>query len=238
MDSNIKQYYRKSENFNRYLITDKERTKNMLQIYNSNKKFFGKNILDIARGSGILGFIIEKKEHNYLGVDINLDMISNAKKYAKETKSKNKFLLGNILKSKIPGKFDTITFIGNGLAHFTTHDFLEILDNLGKNAKKDSNFIIDYRDVVNLLFHKQWKDKMIKKNKGKTTISLTTGVNFEKGEIYKEDFEKNGKSGIKFSHSIWSPFIIEPLIKVFGWRLIKRKKILRWQGWLDVYKKN
>ena len=79
---------------------------------------------------------------------------------------------------------------------------------------------------------------MIKKNKGKTTISLTTGVNFEKGEIYKEDFEKNGKSGIKFSHSIWSPFIIEPLIKVFGWRLIKRKKILRWQGWLDVYKKN
>ena len=237
MKENVKQYYRKSEHFTRYLISNNKRVKKIKRLYISNKKYFGKKVLDICCGGGILGFIIESKGHRYAGIDINPDMINSAKKYAKKTKSKNKFILGDIAKRKINGKFNTITLIGNALVHFNTHEFLGILKNLKRNTSKGAYFIIDYRDVVELLFKKQWKDRMIEKNKGKTIISLTKGADTEEGEIYKTASERSGKNKIKFKHTIWSPFIIEPLMKISGWRLMKRNRLETWQGWIDVYKK-
>lgn len=237
MKENVRQYYIKSEHFTRYLMSDKRRVKNIKDIYKTNKRYFGKNVLDICCGGGILGFIIEPNGHKYLGIDINPDMINNAKKYAKTVKSKARFVLADVSKNQIKGKFNTITLIGNALIHFNTYEFLNIMKNLKKNYKKGTYFIIDYRDVVELLFKKQWKDKMIEKNKGKTVISLTTGCDTNKGEIYKSASERSGKNRIIFKHTIWSPFIIEPLMKTLGWKLVKRKRIERWQGWIDVYKK-
>ena len=237
MKENVRQYYIRSEHFTRYLMSNKKRVNDIKKIYRSNKRYFGKNVIDICCGGGILGFIIEPDGHMYLGIDINPDMINSAKKYAKKIKSKNKFILGDISKRKIKGKFDTITFIGNALVHFDTHEFLGILKNLEKNINKGTYFVIDYRDVVELLFQRKWKDRMIEKNKGKIIISLTTGANTERGEIYKKASERSGKNKIRFKHTIWSPFIIEPLMNISGWKLVKRKRIETWQGWIDVYKK-
>jgi len=237
MKTNIKQYYRKSDHFNRYVITNEDRIRRIRKIFISNKKYLGKKVLDIACGGGVLGFVIEPEGHEYTGIDINPDMIKSAKKYAKESKSKNKFILGDATKKKINGKFDTITFIGNALCHFNTSDFLNILNNINKITTKGTYFIIDYRDIVRLLFEKKWKDKFVEKNKGKTLISLTTGVSTEIGEIYKRAFRKDGKNKINFSHAIWSPFIIEPIMKSFGWKLVNRRRLEEWQGWIDVYKK-
>jgi SAM-dependent methyltransferase len=237
MKTDMKQYYRKSDHFGRYQMTNKDRVKRIKKIYLSNKKYFGKKVLDIACGGGVLGFVIESKGHAYTGIDINPDMISSAKKYAKEIRSQNKFLLGDATKKKINGKFDTITMLGNALCHINTHDFLIMLKNVSANTHKGTYFIIDYRDIVDLLFKKQWKDRWIEKKVGKIIVSLTTGADTEFGEIYKKAFEKNGKNKINFSHTIWSPFIIEPIMKSFGWKLLKRKRIKEWQGWIDIYKK-
>jgi hypothetical protein len=111
-----------------------------------------------------------------------------------------------------------------------------MIKNLSEDAHKGTYFIIDYRDIVELLFKKQWKDRWVEK-KVKTIISLTTGADMKVGEIYKKAFEKNGKNKINFSHAIWSPFIIEPIMESFGWKLVSRKRIKEWQGWIDVYKR-
>ena len=78
---------------------------------------------------------------------------------------------------------------------------------------------------------------MLEKNRGKTIVSLTTGADMEKGEIYKVYFEKDGKNRIGFAHAIWSPFIIEPIMKMLGWNLVRRRKNKLWEGWTDIYRR-
>ena len=237
MKTNIQQFYRISEKFERYLISDKKRFTSLKRVYQSNKKFFGKRVLDIACGGGILGFIIEPKGHFYVGIDINPDMIGNAKKHAKEIKSKNKFILGDVKKKKISGKFDTITFVGNSLGHFNTFEFIKLLKNIKINVKKGGYFIIDYRDVVTLLFKKEWKHKMIEKRGNEKILSITDKFNPQKGEIIKEAFNETLRRKIRFSHAVWSPFILEPIMALLGWKLVKRRKAPFWGGWLEVYKR-
>lgn len=237
MKTNIKQFYRKSEHFQRYLMENEKRVSEIRKLYNSNKKYFGKNVLDIACGGGILGFVLEQNNHNYTGIDINPDMISGAKQYAKKTKSKNKFILGNSINKTIPGKYNTITYIGNGLCHLNTYDFLKVLENTRKNVNAGTYFIIDYRDVVKLLFDKKWKDKSSEKKGNKKLISVTSGCDIINGEIIKKVYDKKNKHVVNFTHAIWSPFIIKPIMELNGWKLVKRNKINTWQGWIDVYRK-
>lgn len=220
----MQEYYRRRGFFKKYLITDKKRFEQISNLYNSNKKYFGKTILDIACGGGVLGFLVEKDEKNYLGVDINKDMINSAKKYAEKINSKNKFLLKDVTISKVPGKFDTFTFIGNGLSHLTTHDFLKLLCLIKNNAKKNSYFVVDYRDVVDLFYKRKWRNKE------------TKGVDLKKGEINLTSLDSDKKK-INFSHSIWSPFIIESLMESQGWKLIKRTNSIVWQGYFEIYQK-
>ena len=80
----LKTYYRDHENYNDYLMKSKERVKSLKNLYNNNKKYFGKKVLDLTCGGGVMGFIVENKGHSYTGMDINPDMIQEAKKYAKE----------------------------------------------------------------------------------------------------------------------------------------------------------
>jgi SAM-dependent methyltransferase len=194
-------------------------------------------VLDIGCGGGALGFLIEKDGKQYTGVDINPDMIRIARAYAKKTKSHAKFILADATNTKITGHFNTITFLGNGLCHLTTHDFVRLLDNTKRNVSKGTTFIIDYRDVVSLLFNRQWKMRMVEGKTGKKFISITIGCDTVGGEIKKFVHTPDNKIKFSFTHTIWSPFILEPLMKASGWKLISRKKNPTWQGWVDVYKK-
>lgn len=214
-----------------------KRVDNIRRLYSLNKRYFGKNILDIACGGGILGFLVEADKKEYTGMDINEDMINLAKNYSKKVNSNNKFILGNVINTKIKYKFDTFSFIGNGLAHINTLDFVKILDNLKNCVKKGSYFVIDYRDAVQLLFKRQWRDKMIVKKKGKIFLSLTKGINVKNGEINKMDYEKGTNNKVYFSHAIWSPFILEAIMNSKGWILVKRSVSKEWTGCTDIYKK-
>lgn len=234
--SEVKDYYRISENFTRYFMDSKKRVDETRRLVASKRKYFGKRILDIACGGGILGFILNNR--NYVGIDVNPDMIQYAKNYKRKTKSKSNYILGDITKTRIRGKFDTFSFLGNGLAHFTTIDFVDVLKKLNSNFKRNSYFIIEYRDVVDLLFNKQWKDRMIEKDSYRTVVSTTLGSNMKTGEIYKKAFNVNDKSKIEFSHTIWSPFILEAIMRSFDWKLVKREEMKRWNGWIEIYQKS
>lgn len=229
---NVREFYKKHESLDRYMMDNFERVSEIRRLYLSNKRYFGKKVLDLACGGGILGFLLESKGHAYTGLDVNPDMIFGAKKYANKVNSKNKFFKLNIIKEKIKGDFDTIACIGNTLGHFTTHEFFKLL----KNLPKSKYFILDYRDVVTMFFNKEWKDKMLEKDKGRSIISITKGFDQIKGTIEKISYEKGKEDKLYFTHTVWSPFIIEPLMKSNGWNLVKREKIKTWQGYLEIYK--
>ncbi len=88
MATDIRKYYRTTDKYERY-HPEGERRKEIEELYNTFKKYFGKKILDIYCGGGILGFIVEKDGKGYVGVDINPDMISLAKEYAKKREQRN-----------------------------------------------------------------------------------------------------------------------------------------------------
>lgn len=93
----IKSYCRKHDNFRRYSVTDKKRLNDLTHLYSENKRFFGSRILEIACGAGVLGFIVARHGHEYLGIDKNPDMINEAVKSLDNTnREKIRFILGSL----------------------------------------------------------------------------------------------------------------------------------------------
>ncbi len=236
MKVSIQKFYRKWEAFQHYGISNKKRVDEIGHFYSSNRKYFGKRVLDIACGGGVLGFLVDQTGISYTGIDINPDMIKTAELYSKKTGSRCNFILGNAINKKISGEFDTIVCIGNSLSHLTSKEFQGIPRNLNSNAEKGTCFIVDYRDTIGLLFKKAWKDKFEDTNNGITKTIVTKGCNTVNGEIYQDGFVK-GKLLMKSKQTIWSPFILEPIMRSYNWSLIKRTDAKEWQGWLDIYQK-
>ena len=237
MKTNIVAYYRKHDPFSRYLTTDKRRVKQLSGLYHSNKRYFGRRVLDIACGGGVLGFIIEKHGHSYTGVDVNPDMISRAKNYAKKIGSRNRFIKRDATRMKIGGAFDTVCILGNALCHFSTHDLSRILENAATNCRKNTHVIVDYRDMVGLMFAKQWNvgTRLVEKDKGR--VSTTKRCDTRTGFVVTTTTDLRKKKEVLFAHAIWSPFIIEPIMNDHGWSLVQRSFSKRWSGWLDIYER-
>lgn len=156
MQTNIVAYYRKHDSFSRYLAANQPRVRELSRLYASNKRYFGNRVLDLACGGGVLGFIVERDGHIYTGVDVNPDMISAARSYSRKVGSRNRFIIADITRIKIRGNFDTLCVLGNAMCHFSTAEFSGILDRTATSCRKGAHFIVDYRDMVRLMFDKQW----------------------------------------------------------------------------------
>ncbi len=237
MKTSLRKFYRVSEDFKIYTFANKERIKQIKSFYRSNKKYFGKNILDLMCGGGVLGLLLGNAGYNYTGIDSNPDMINDAKRHINKTKSNIKFILADVGDHNLSGNFNTVTLLGNSLAHVNANEFIDILNKVDACVKKGSYFIIGYKDIVHMLAHNKWKKRMIEKNKGKKVISVTIVTDTRDGYILKEDEDAKTKEKVKFTHYIWSPFIIEALMKSCGWNLVKRREEKRWNAWTDIYRK-
>jgi SAM-dependent methyltransferase len=232
----IRLYYRKHDDFNRYLMTHEKRVKELSGLYSSNKSYFGKRILDIACGGGILGFIAEKHGHEYVGIDINPDAVNAGRKYGKSVGSKVEFILGDARREKLDGTFNTVTLLGNALCHFNTSDVVKVLANIRSNLVEGAYFIVDYRDVVKLLYERKWDRRFKEVREGKPTISITKECDTLKGQFDMDSFGGSGRKEVEFVHGIWSPFIIEPIMELNGWSLVNRKLKRKLTVWQDVYR--
>ena len=96
-------------------------------------------------------------------------MLSSARAYAREVGSRNRFIKGDVTKMKIEGNFDTICLLGNALCHFSTHDFSRILQNTDSHSERGAYFIVDYRDIVRLMFDKkmEYQEEACRERTGK-----------------------------------------------------------------------
>jgi ubiquinone/menaquinone biosynthesis C-methylase UbiE len=236
MKLSMLKFYRQWDPFRRYTIANEMRVRAFKSLYSRNKRFFGNNILDVGCGGGVLGFVVEDKGHSYTGIDVNPDMVRAARSTANQIGSRCRFILGDARRLMFRDRFDTVTCIGNALSHFTSMEFESILERLNRNLKEGSYFVIDYRDTVDMLFRRAWKERLVETKDGTTKTVVTTGCSTVEGEIYQSGFARNNPL-IKAKQTIWSPFILQPLMKSHGWKLVSRKKAKEWQGWLDIYTK-
>jgi SAM-dependent methyltransferase len=231
----VKSYYRRHDDYKRYLVANEKRVRELSRLYSENRKFFGKRVLDLACGAGVLGLVLGKHGHEYLGLDKNPDMIDEAEKIT--TNSIN-FQLGDARSSRVKGKFDTVTLLGNALIHFDTSEFLAILGNISDNLERGGFFLVDYRDIVSMLYSGAWNpNKTFNKTdkvSGKVIGSQSVGIDPILGNIEVQSLI-DGRKSLVFTHAIWSPFIIQPIMESKGFKMMKRRMKPR-NAWFDIYR--
>jgi SAM-dependent methyltransferase len=128
----LEKYYRSIDNSKRYSIEDRARTKELQRVVSAYNEYFGRKVLDIGCGGGILAHLLGKG-HEYTGIDANRDMIRLARAHAPPGPVV-RFILGDARRYRFKGEFDTIAILGNTLCHFNTKGFLDLIDNVHSNS--------------------------------------------------------------------------------------------------------
>ena len=218
-------------------MQNRKRVSEIGKLYRRFHRYFGQRILDIGCGGGVLGSIVASEGHNYTGIDSNPDMIQAAKKTSDEYGLDCRFILGDATRMRVRGKFDTFTSLGNGLCHLSTHDLVSILDNVKDDSRRGSNFILEYRDVVEMLFDKHWARRYVLKRNGHKLISETTRGDFEQGKLVLSSHRNGEKNKTMFTHSIWSPFIMKLIMNSHDWHLVTKTHRPESYVWVEVYRK-
>lgn len=227
-------FYEEEESFNNYATTNVKRVGELKKIYSENKVHFGNRVLDLGCGGGILAFIAKPKV--YFGVDLNPKSIRLAREQTRNADKQYRFVMGDITRLEKLGSFDTVALLGNTLGHINTLEFREVLDGVGKNVAHGANFIIEYRDTVDLLFNKRWKAVIdVTFADGRRGKSLTRTYNTFTGEIMKADVFGT-HTLLRVTQAVWAPFILEQIMLCSGWKLIKRNRSRRWDGWFEIYR--
>ena len=117
----------------------KKEAEKIISLINKNKKSKGKELLDVACGTG-KHLIYFKKKFNCTGVDINEGMLKIARKRLPEIK----FLKGDMKTFKTKKKFDVITCLFSSLGYMKTkQDLKRAINNLSKNLNPGGIIILE-----------------------------------------------------------------------------------------------
>ncbi len=236
--ASLEKYYITLDRANRYSFFGKRKGE-IERLLEEFSEFFGEKILDVCCGGGALGMLVHEKVKRYVGVDANGEMIRNARDVARKLGAKNcSFFLCDVRKFAMREKFDTIACLGNSLCHLDVFDWIEVVKNVNEVSEKNAHFIIEYRDVVNLLFEKKWKDVTVFEENGKLWVDVSKEMDTKSGKIWKFAFSpQEQRSWMEFFHAVWSPFILRSVMRLLGWRLVGEKKVEEWDGYVEVYEK-
>lgn len=222
MRARLVDLYRTVDDYRRYTTDNPERRREMQSFYVAYRRYIGRRVLDLCCGGGVLGRVLQQHRREYVGVDANPDMIREARTAAREPGSTQRFVLGDVARVRITGRFDTVTLIGNSLAHFTVGELDELLRRRRANVRAGSTLILDYRDLVGMFWSGAWSKVKVQKLVGGKIVHRATLLDLEHGRLAMRARPASRKWVLGWTHAIWSPFIVESLMHGHGWRLVNR----------------
>ena len=214
--------YRTGDDYHRYTWDDSGRRESLASFYDAYQRYLGRRVLDLCCGGGVLGRILEPTGRSYLGVDANPDMIREARKAAKAVGSRQRFVLGDVTRTHIPGQFDTLALIGNSLAHFNVEDVDELLRQRRANVHPGSTFIVEYRDLVAMFWQGTWSRVKTQTHVRGKIVHRTRLLDLENGRLELRARPSSRRWVLDWAHAIWSPFILDMVMRNHGWRLMHR----------------
>lgn len=118
---------------------------NEFDFYNSVfQKFHCHKILEIACGTGILAKYLIRAGYDYLGVDLNEEMLN----VAREANPTGKFLQGDMRNLKITDEFDATLIAGKSVTHLLTNtDIFSSLRGIRKILRPGGIVMFDAYDA-------------------------------------------------------------------------------------------
>ena len=237
MSRELVRIYRTGEDYRRYTSDSPERRASLTSFVKHHRRYIGQSVLDLGCGGGVLGVLLAPTGRSYLGVDANPDMMREARKTGL------RFLQADIIRDRIAGRFDTLTLMGNAMAHFTVRDMDGLLRARRPNVHPGSTFVMDYRDLIAMFWQDSWTRVQVTTHvRGKITHRARL-LNLERGTLDLRARPSNRKWVLDWSHAIWSPFILEMLMRHHGWLLVHRSALRKPagaskipEGYTDVYR--
>lgn len=225
MPSQLVKMYRTAEDYHRYTWENAKRRRSLQALVRKYRRYIGRRVLDLGCGGGVLGRVLESTGRTYLGVDANPDMIREARRGAAARGSKERFLLGDITRLRLPGRFDTVTVLGNSLAHLSVAQMERLLRRLDANVHPGSTFIVDYRDLVAMFWQGTWTRVVVQTHVVGKVVHRARVLDTGEGRLRMRARPAQGRWVLDWTHAIWSPFILEGLMRAHGWRLADRSPV-------------
>ena len=237
MSRQLVRIYRTGDDFHRYSWENPDRREAITSFVEQHRRYIGRSVLDLGCGGGVLGAVLAPTGRTYLGVDANPDMLREARKTGL------RFLRADITRDRIQGRCDTVTLLGNAMAHFTVRDMDRLLTARRDNVRLGSTFLVDYRDLIAMFWQNTWTRVQVQTHLRAKVVSRARLVDLEKGQLDLRSRPSTRKWVLDWSHAIWAPFILEMVMRHHGWLLVRRV-VLRQpkgaskipEGYADVYR--
>ena len=215
--------YRTGDDYRRYSWENAKRRRSLTRLYRRYRRYFGRRLVDVGCGGGVLGGVVEPHGHTYVGIDANPDMIRQARTVARERSSRMRFILGDAIRCRLAGVFDTVALLGNGLSHFSTLDLGALLDHRRKNVHRGSTFIVDYRDLIAMFWNGSWSRVKVQTFVRGRVVHRARSLDLDRGILRMRAQPSSREWLLNWSHAIWSPFILQSVMAAHGWQLIHRQ---------------
>jgi SAM-dependent methyltransferase len=233
----IETFYRSAEDYRRYLPSDPETRRRVRALVRAERRWLGNSLLDLACGGGALAHAYLRPGRSYLGVDLNRDMLREARQAAAGLPGDVRFEAADLARWWPRGRFDTVALLGNALSHLTAADFEALLGRVTVHVERPATWVVDYRDTVGLFFRGQWKRTYVQRKVGRRIKNRTESVDFGRGAIRIATRTLPRGRTVRFVQTIWSPFVVASLMQAHGWRLVRRTPARTWAGWRDTYRR-
>ncbi len=232
--------YRTADDYRRYTWQSADRRRAIRALCSTYGRHVGRSVLDVCCGGGVLGIVLAPTRRRYVGVDSNPDMIRAAREAARDVEGSLEFLLGDAERMRVRGRFDTVTMLGNSLAHFNASQLSRVLKRIHPNVRRGSTFIVDYRDLVGQLWRGGWRRPGVRSDGPEKVRHTPELVDVERGEVAVRSRPLSGAWTLDWAHAVWSPFILEAVMEGHGWRLVNRTASGRGrlpEFYVDVYRR-
>jgi SAM-dependent methyltransferase len=221
MDRDLVKFYRTAEDFRRYAPGSLGRTTELQRLFRRHRRQFGRTVLDLACGGGLLAEVLGRSVTRYVGIDANPDMIRTARAPPSGGFSSRVFVLGDVSRKRVAGQFDTLTLLGNALGHLTVHEMDRLLALRRENVHVGSRFVIEYRDVVAMFWEQAWTEVYVQDHKRGRVVARTERVDFREGRVHITARPRSRRWRVAYTQAVWSPFILDSVMRWHGWRRVQ-----------------
>lgn len=167
----------------------------------------GKDVLDVACGTGTLANLFEKDGYNVTAFDKSSEMI----KVAKEKNMRVNFFVEDMLEFNLNQKFDLIVCAYDSINHIKNWE--RFFKKVHKHLKNDGVFIFDFNTIKGL---RKWRNSFENKHKdGKIIISGNYNTKERKASLNIKNFNLGQNETLDFEDDFIS--YAHPVLEVKNW---------------------
>jgi MPBQ/MSBQ methyltransferase len=181
-------------------------------------KNFNRRILDLCCGAGLYSFALEKMGMDVLGLDLQENLLSVARRYGCKIKTKTQFEQSDVRDLNLNcDKFGCAVILGNSITHFTLDDFRKIVKNVYQSIYFDGLLVIEYRDAIQLFMnYEQVRSEGLTK---KSIISFHSRYDLNEGYFVRTYYNLTEQKYYDIKFYVWFPSLLRFITNSFGFKL-------------------